>query len=76
MALTRDQLQTRLDAYLAAELAVLKKQEFTVGDGSTARRLRFADLAEIRAEIASINQQIGALDAQATAGRRRPMYVR
>ncbi|MEY2689156.1 MAG: hypothetical protein RL375_3354 [Pseudomonadota bacterium] len=75
MALTRDQLQTRLDAYLAAEVAVLKKQEFTVGDGSTARRLRFADLAEIRAEIDSINRQIQALDAH-TAGRRRVMFVR
>lgn len=73
--LTRDQLQTRLDAYLAAEVAVLKKQEFTVGDGSTARRLRFADLSEIRAEIDSINRQIQALDAQST-GRRRVMYVR
>ena len=75
MALTREQLQTRLDAYLAAELAVLKKQEFTVGDGSTARRLRFADLAEIRAEIKSIDAQIQALDAH-TTGRRRVMYVR
>lgn len=73
--MTREQLQARLDAYLAAELEILKSQEYQVGQGGTARRNRRADLESVRAEIASIRQQIEALDA-ATDGTRRIWYVR
>lgn len=73
--MTRDQLQARLDAYLAAETKILKGQEYVIGQGETARRLRRADLAEVRAEIASLSDKIEAID-NAAAGRRRVLYAR
>lgn len=66
--MTLDQLNARLTAYLAAETAILtQNQEYLLkpGDG-TERRVRRADLAEIRAEIKSLNAQIASL----TPGRR------
>jgi hypothetical protein len=71
----RDTLQARLDAYLAAEAKILAKQEYTIGDGSTARRIRYADLPEVRATIDSLTAQIQRLDAQ-SSGARRVMYTR
>lgn len=68
--MTLEQLQARLQAYLEAETAILKAQEYVIGDGSTARRLRRADLAEVRAEIASLQAQIGAAESTAARGRR------
>ena len=38
-------LTIRLGKYLEAETAVLKSQEYTIGQGQSARRLRRADLA-------------------------------
>lgn len=73
--MTREQLQARLDAYMAAELKILKGQEYVVGQGETARRLRRADLAEVRAEIKSLSDQIDAID-NAAQGRRRVLYAR
>lgn len=73
--MTRDQLQARLDAYLAAETKILAGQEYVIGQGETARRLRRADLAEVRAEIKSLDEQIAAID-NAAAGRRRVLYTR
>lgn len=73
--MTRDQLQARLDAYLAAELKILQGQETVIGDGSTARRLRRADLADVRAQIETLRTQIERLDAT-TTGARRVMYIR
>lgn len=65
------QLQERLTGYVAAETAILSgAQEYTVGQGSTARRVRRADLSEIRAEIASIRAQI----SLHTAGKRRGIF--
>jgi hypothetical protein len=75
MATQRETLVTRLEAYMAAELKILQKQEYTVGDGSTARRLRYADLPEVRATIDQLTRQIATLDAQ-TSGARRVMYAR
>ena len=76
--MTRDELQARLDTYLAAEQAILKSQEYQIGSGNGARRLRRADLEQVRAEIASIRAELGALDARAAGGRRiryvRPRY--
>ncbi len=71
----RDTLQARLDQYLAAETKILMKQEYTIGDGSTARRMRYADLAEVRTTIETLTAQIQRLDAQAS-GARRVMYAR
>ena len=48
------QLQERLNAYLAAETAILQSQEYSI-DG---RRLRRADLEQVRAEIASLQGQV------------------
>ena len=70
----RASLQTRLDAYLAAEAKILLKQEYTIGNGATARRLRRADLSEVRATIADLQQQIAAIDNQAS-GARRVLYA-
>lgn len=49
--------QARLDAYLAAELAVLAGQEYEIAG----RRLRRADLREIRAGVDMWNQRVQAL---------------
>lgn len=46
--------QTRLDAYLAAETKILKGQEVRIGD----KTFRKADLAEVRAAISQLQQQL------------------
>lgn len=73
--MTREQLQARLDAYLAAEAKILRNQEYTIGDGATARRLRRADLVEVRQAIKDLQAEIATLDARA-AGARRVIYPR
>lgn len=73
--LTREQLQGRLDGYLAAEAQILRAQEYVIGQGSTARRLTRADLAEVRQAIADLQAEISRMDA-ATTGRRRIIYLR
>ena len=75
--MTYAELVTRLGQYLAAEAKVLQSQEYTVGQGGSARRSRRADLAEVRAEIASLNAQIAAApDNPANRGARRIRYLR
>lgn len=70
-------LLARQAAYLAAEAQILKAQEYTVGQGTTARRLTRADLAEVRAEIASLQTQIDRHpDNPAARGARRIRYLR
>lgn len=54
------QLQARLDAYLAAELRILQSQEYTVGQRSSGRHNRRADLDVVRDEIAKLTVQIAA----------------
>lgn len=73
--MTRDELQARLNAYLAAELAILQGQEYQIGSGNGARRLRRADLEQVRTEIASIRTELAGMDARAS-GVRRIRYVR
>lgn len=73
--MTREQLQARLDAYVAAEAKILKGQEYVIGQGETARRLRRADLEEVRKAITDLSAEIATLDA-ATAGTRRVLYHR
>lgn len=73
--MTREQLQARLDAYMAAETKILRGQEYVIGQGETARRLRRADLAEITKTIADLQRQIAEID-NAAAGRRRVLYTR
>ena len=74
------ELQTRLAAYLAAEAKALQSQEYTVGQGNTARRNRRADLEQIRAGITEVTAQL-AVHPENPANRNvrrvrqlRPMY--
>lgn len=67
---TPQQLQARLDLYLAAEAKILLKQEYTIDDGGTSRRLRYADLTEVRAEIENLRKLIASAQAFASGGRR------
>lgn len=46
--------ETRLNAYLAAEAAILRAQEARGGD----RTVRMADLAEVRAQIDKLQAQL------------------
>ena len=69
--ITLETAQARLDAYLAAELAVLGGQAYEIAG----RMLRRADLAEIRAGIEVWDQRVKTLTAQA-AGRRRAIVPR
>ena len=71
---TLQELQDRRTQYLQAETRILQSQEYTVGDGSTARRNRRADLEQVRAAISEIDAEIQRLQA-ATTGRR-VMYIR
>jgi hypothetical protein len=73
--MTVDQLKARLDLYLAAEARILQSQEYSVGDGGTARRNKRAELASVQAEITRLQQQIAPLEA-AQSGLRRVLYIR
>jgi hypothetical protein len=53
-------LQTRLDAYKAAELKILSGQEYQIDTGNGSRRLKRADLVEVRAAIESLQAQLDA----------------
>lgn len=68
--ITLAQAETQLAAYLAAETAVLGGQEYTIGP----RRLRRADLAEIRTGIETWNARVVSLSASAL-GRSRARTV-
>lgn len=64
------ELTARRAQYVLAEAAVLKGQEYQVGEGGNHRRLRRADLAEIRAAIADLELQIEAAKASPSGVRR------
>lgn len=67
--------QERLANYLAAEARILQSQEYSVGQGGTARRNRRADLEQVQAGIKTVRAEIEQL--QAVAGRaRRVTYLR
>ena len=57
--------QTQLDAYLAAEIAILSGQEYVIGS----RRLKRADLALVQAGITLWNQRVQDLTARQTRTR-------
>jgi len=57
--------QAQLDAYLAAETAILGGQEYVIGN----RRLRRADLASVQAGITLWNQRVQDLSARQRRGR-------
>ena len=57
--------QTQLDAYLAAETAILSGQEYTIG----IRRMKRADLEAVQAGIDLWNQRVQDLSARQRRGR-------
>jgi hypothetical protein len=67
--------QQRLDNYLAAEARILQSQEYTVGQGGSARRNRRADLEQVQAGIKATQAEIVTLQA-AQSGARRITYLR
>lgn len=73
--MTLDDLIARRALYLAAEANILQGQEYQIGNGSSSRRLRRADLSEVRAQIESFNTQILQLQ-NAANGNRRVRYFR
>jgi hypothetical protein len=73
--MTEAELSARLAQYLLAEARILEAQDYIVGQGSTARRLTRANLAEVQAEIRSIRAEL--LQLQPTSARgRRVSYLR
>ncbi len=75
-ALTPLQLaQQRLANYLAAEAKILESQEYSVGQGGTARRTRRAELEQVQNGIREVRIEITTLTAAAT-GRGRVSYLR
>jgi hypothetical protein len=71
--MTLEQLQQRLQAYLDAEAKILQSQEYTIGDGGTARRNKRAELDSVQAEITRLQALIAKAEA---ANRPRILYVR
>jgi hypothetical protein len=77
MSMTLTELNARLTRYLDAETKVLESQEYAVGSGGDSRRSRRAELADIRAEIASLCTQIAAhKDNPINRNARRVVYLR
>lgn len=73
---TESDLLARLANYLAAETAILTgSQEYTVGQGSTARRLTRADLATVQQTIKELRAELAQVQSVA-AGGRRVIYLR
>lgn len=60
----------RLAAYLAAELAILGRQSYTIGD----RSLTMADLSEVRRAIAALQKEVAA-ESAATSSRTGPRHM-
>lgn len=70
--ITLTQAQTQLDAYLAAETAVLSGQRYEIGG----RMLQRADLAQIRDGITTWDARVKTLSATASGrGRSRTVVV-
>jgi hypothetical protein len=57
--------QTRLDAYLAAEIAILKAQEIRNGD----RTFRQTELSDVRDQIDKLQRQVAREAASAIGNR-------
>ena len=67
--MTLTEIKTRMAAYLAAELKILGGQEYQIGDGATARKLRRADLGDVQAEIRRLSAEVAVLERRAAAVR-------
>lgn len=74
-AITLEQAQAQLAAWLAADLAVAKSQEYEIDTGNGRRRLKRTDAAEIRQKVAFWDAKVTALTPAGAGGRRRIRYV-
>ncbi len=73
---TEAELSGRLADYLQAEKAILTgAQEYTVGQGSTSRRLTRADLAVVQQAIKELRGELAQV-LSATTRARRVIYLR
>lgn len=70
--ITLAQAQAQLDAWLAADMAVSRKQSYRIAD----RQLSYADAAEIRSNIDYWNAKVVTLSARATGRGRSATMVR
>lgn len=69
--ITLDQAQAQLDAYLAASLAISRKQSYDIDTGSGGRRsLSYADLGEVREQIRFWQGEVVRLMREQSSGRR------
>ena len=73
--MTLTELQDQRALVYAAYTKVLQSQEYTVGQGSTARRSRRAEFEQLRLELERLDTQIAVAQAAAT-GARRILYIR
>lgn len=70
-------IQIDLDAAYAARLKVFESQQYTVSDGVVQRNNRRAELEQLEASIATLEQQLqDALTAEGASTRRRILYIR
>lgn len=70
-------VRERLQAYRKAERKILEAQDYSVGQGSTARKLTRADLAEVRSTIDRLENEEQRLVALLNPrGARRVIYLR
>lgn len=69
-------LRERLQAYLTAERRILDSQEYTIGNGGTARRNRRAELESVQAGIRDCEQQIAQIEAALHPRARRVFQLR
>lgn len=78
LTVQRAAVQSRLDAYLAAELKILQSQRYRVGAASTGRESQRADLAPVQKAILELRAELAAIDAQLTPATapRRVMFLR
>ena len=71
MAETAANIQTRLNAYLAAEERILQGgQESEHSTGADGRRTRRASLQDIREQIKTLQQDLAAAEARESGGGR------
>lgn len=74
-AITLEQAQAQLTAWLAASTATAGGQEFEISTGNGSRRLKRTDAAEIRQQINYWKGMVESLSAPGAGGRRRVRYV-
>lgn len=73
VAITLEQAQAQLDAWLAASTAVARNQSYTVETATGRRQVTRADAAEIRQQIGFWEAKVVSL-TRMTSGRSRTRY--